>query len=173
MAPEQAALVGWRPGRLEFGEVSRLGGVFTMGVQRLDIRGAWGFVRDARTMAWSPDGREFAVAAPKHVVLYRGGTQRVLAIPGVRALAYSRDGRLAVLQAGSVALVEHGRARKLFTSAGRLDGLVWSPDGRWLVTAAPGADQWIFLRGAHVVAVSNIAGQFGGRVSLDGWARGT
>ncbi len=52
-------------------------------------------------------------------------------------------------------------------------GLAWSPDGRWLVTAAPAADQWIFLHGARVVAVSNIARQFGGPVSLDGWARGT
>jgi hypothetical protein len=172
LAPEIAALVAWRPERLEFAEVSRLGGVSTMGTGRLDIREAWGYAQDARALAWSPDGRELAVATPRHVVLYRGGTHRVLDVPGVRALAYSRDGRLAVEDGRSVALVEGGRARKLFTSAGRLEGLAWSPDGRWLVTAAPAADQWIFLRGARVVAVSNIARQFGGRVSLDGWAPG-
>ncbi len=54
----------------------------------------------------------------------------------------------------------------------RVDGIAWSPDGRWLVTSAPDADQWIFVHGARVVAVSNIARQFGGGVSLDGWAPG-
>jgi hypothetical protein len=173
LAPERAALVAWRPERLEYAEVSELGGVFTMGIGRLDIRGAWGFVKKARAIAWAPNGRSFAVATPRHVVVYRGGTDRVLDIPGVRALAYSRDGQLAVARRNSIAVVDGRRARTLFTSAGRVDGLAWSPDGHWLATSAPAADQWIFIRGSRVVAVSNIAQQFGGSVSLDGWAPGT
>jgi hypothetical protein len=172
MAPARAALVAWRPELLEYAMVSRLGGVFTMGTGGLDIRGAWGVVKRARAIAWAPDGRSFAVATPEHVVIYHGGTDRVLDIPGVRALAYSRDGTLAVARRKSLGVVERSRVRTVFTSAGRIDGLAWSPDGRWLVTSAPDADQWIFVHGARVVAVSNIARQFGGGVSLDGWAPG-
>ena len=173
MAPEQAALIAWRPERLECAMVSRLGGVSTMGIGKAEIHGAWGVLSKPRAIAWAPDGRSFAVATPKYVVIYRGGRHRVLDIPGVRALAYSRDGTLAVARSNGLAVVHGSRARTVFTSAGRVDGLAWSPDGRWLVTSAPDADQWIFVRGAHVVAVSNIARQFGGGVSLDGWASGT
>jgi hypothetical protein len=171
-APAQAALVAWRPELLEYAVVSRLGGVFTMGTDRLDIRGAWGVVKRARAIAWAPDGRLFAVATPEHVVIYHRGMDRVLDIPGVRALAYSRDGTLAVARRKSLGVVERSRVRTVFTSAGRIDGIAWSPDGRGLVTSAPDADQWIFVHGARVVAVSNIARQFGGSVSLDGWAPG-
>ncbi|MDX6486640.1 MAG: hypothetical protein QOF43_1793, partial [Gaiellaceae bacterium] len=34
------------------------------------------------------------------------------------------------------------------------------------------ADQWIFLGGRRVQAVSNIVRQFGGTVFLDGWMPG-
>jgi hypothetical protein len=173
LTPQQAVLVAWRPEHLEYAMVSRLGGVFTMGAGRLEIRGALGIVSRPRAIGWAPDGHAFAVATPKHVVVYRGGTNRVLDIKGVRALAYSRNGRLAVMRRNSIAVVGGSRARTIFTSAGRLDGLAWSPDGRWLVTSAPDADQWIFVHGARVLAVSNIAKQFGGAVSLDGWAPGT
>jgi hypothetical protein len=47
-------------------------------------------------------------------------------------------------------------------------GLTWSPDGRWLATTLPDADQLIFI-GPRVVAVSNVRSQFGGDISLDGW----
>jgi hypothetical protein len=55
---------------------------------------------------------------------------------------------------------------------GRLAGVAWSPNGRWIVTALPSADQWIFIGGRRLRAVLNIARQFGGDVSLDGWVSG-
>jgi hypothetical protein len=97
----------------------------------------------------------------------------VLRLSGARALAFARDGRLAVLRGrGTVVVYGAEGARTILRVPGRLEGLVWSPSGRWLVTALPGADQWVFLDGRHVQAVSHIARQFGGAVSLDGWASG-
>src|SRR5947207_1258904 len=52
LALEIAALVAWRPDVLEFAEVSRLGGVSTMGTGRLDIRAAWGYAPNAHAIAW-------------------------------------------------------------------------------------------------------------------------
>jgi hypothetical protein len=60
----------------------------------------------------------------------------------------------------------------LFTAPGRLRGLAWAPNGRWILTALPAADQWLFVGGRRVVAVSNVARQFGGVPSLDGWMSG-
>jgi hypothetical protein len=60
----------------------------------------------------------------------------------------------------------------LFSWPGRLSGLAWSPNGRFLLTSLPGADQWIFVSGRRVLAVSHIAEQFGGVPSLDGWMPG-
>ena len=124
----------------------------------------------ARAMAWSPDGRELAVATPKHVVLYRGGTDRVLDVPGVRALAYSRDGRLAVVQRNAVAVVERGaRAQALHE---RRDGLTGSRGRRTAAGSSPRRPLPISgssCVGRASLAVSNIARQFGGAVSLDGW----
>ena len=62
--------------------------------------------------------------------------------------------------------------RPLFTAPGRLSGLAWSPDGRWLLTSLPAADQWIFVGRGRVLAVSHIARQFDGISSLDGWMPG-
>jgi hypothetical protein len=52
----------------------------------------------------------------------------------------------------------------LFRGAGRVEGLATSPDGRWVVSGWPAADQLIFLRLAprigKVVAVSNATDEF-------------
>jgi hypothetical protein len=100
------------------------------------------------------------------------GRPRVLPVRSVRALAYARDGRLAALRGRTVLELDADGARTLFTAPGRLRGLAWSPDGRWLLTTLPGADQWIFVGGKRIVPVSNIARQFGGVPTLDGWSPG-
>jgi hypothetical protein len=74
---------------------------------------------------------------------------------------------------GKALLVLDGeRTHTVFKTLGRLHGLAWSPNGRWLLTALPSADQWIFVGGRRVLAVSHIARQFGGNPSLDGWVTG-
>jgi carboxylate-amine ligase len=53
-----------------------------------------------------------------------------------------------------------GHARLLFAGPGAFGDIAWSPDGRWLLVGWPTADQWLFLRGSRVHAVSNIREQF-------------
>jgi hypothetical protein len=118
-----------------------------------------------RFLAWPPRGGVALVTARELVL---GG--RTFPFLDVRALAFSSDGRLALLRGRSVLLLQGGEVRPLFAAPGPLAGLSWSPDGRWLVTSLPDADQWVFV-GRRVLAVSHIRAQLGA-VSLDGWASG-
>ena len=63
-------------------------------------------------------------------------------------------------------------ARVIFSTAGELRGLTWSPDGRWLLSGLPEADQWVFVRvsgGHRIAAVSNVSSRFEGFPRLAGW----
>jgi hypothetical protein len=129
----------------------------------------------ARALAWSPDGRTLALAALTKVVLFSAATgrARVVHVADVRALAFAPDGRLALLHGDGVIILANGHLRTLFVAPSRPAGLAWSPDGRWLLSSLPLADQWVFVqtRGARrVLAVSHIRRQFGGEPALDGWA---
>jgi len=131
----------------------------------------------ARALAWSPNGRTLALATRRGVMelAVATGHTHMVHVSGVRALAFANDGRLAMLRGNGVLLLADGLARTLFVAPSRLDGLAWSPDGRWLLSSLPQADQWVFVqtRGARrVLAVSHIRRQFGGEPSLDGWATG-
>ena len=128
-----------------------------------------------QALAWSPDGKTLALAARTKVVLFSAasGRARVVHVEGVRSLAFAPDGRLALLRGNGVLLLGDGHVRTLFVAPSRLDGLAWSPDGRWLLSSLPAADQWVFVqtRGTRrVLAVSHIRRQFGGEPALDGWA---
>jgi hypothetical protein len=131
----------------------------------------------ARALAWSPDGKTLALATRRGVVELAVATRRAhtFRVAGVRALAFAPDGRLALLRGNGVLLLADGNVRTLFVAPSRLAGLAWSPNGRWLLSSLPAADQWVFVqtRGGHrVLAVSHIRRQFGGEPSLDGWAPG-
>ena len=83
---------------------------------------------------------------------------------------------------GPVARVETRRGRsfvvvgsqQVFAGSGRLRGVAWSPNGKWLAVSWPDADQLVFVR-VHgkpkLIAVSNIAGELGSSPSLGGWSR--
>jgi hypothetical protein len=131
----------------------------------------------ARALAWSHDGRTLALATRSKVILFAAATgrARVVAVEGVRELAFSSDGRLALRRSHSVLIVDGPQVRTLFATQAALAGLAWSPDGRWLLTGLPAADQWIFLQargGRRVLAVSHVRTQFGGAPQLDGWVPG-
>jgi hypothetical protein len=95
-----------------------------------------------------------------------------LPVRDVSAAAFSRTGELAVARRNALLVFSGGETRTVFTGPGRLRGVVWSPNGRWLLTELPSAGQWIFIGGRHVLAVSHIAREFGGLPSLDGWVTG-
>ena len=144
------------------------------------------------SLEWSGDGERLMVAARLGVRLLdvRGGERRRLrTAPGseVGAAALSPTGdRVAVLQSipggGRDTLVLHpvGGPRadpRVLFSGPALRSATWSPDGRWLLVTAPGADQWIFVRvgprGGLAVA-SDIARQFDPRGAaraprVEGW----
>jgi WD40 repeat protein len=130
-----------------------------------------------QALAWSPDGKALALATRRGVVelMVASGRTRAFHVAGVRAVAFAQDGRLALLRGNGVLLLADGHVRTLFVAPSRLAGLAWSPNGRWLLSSLPAADQWVFVqtRGGHrVLAVSHIRRQFGGEPSLDGWAPG-
>jgi hypothetical protein len=127
-----------------------------------------------RALAWSPDGKRLVLAASSRIVFFdaRSGRPRTVAVEGARAVAFAPDGRLALLRSHAVLLLSGTHVRTLFATPGPLVGLAWSPNGRWLLTELPGADQWVFLQTAHghrVLAVSDIRSQFGGAPTLEGW----
>ena len=77
-----------------------------------------------------------AAAAPLDI-----RSERVVAAafrPGTHDVAVVR-------RPGEVSQVLLG-AKILFSTAGELRGLTWSPDGRWLLVGLPEADQWVFVR---------------------------
>src|SRR5947199_55480 len=91
----------WRPGdRHVLAYVTARGRVVVVNPDLGNV--AWvsrGFA-GPRALTWSSDGRRIALATAKRVVIFtaRTGRARVLQVQGVRALAFARDGRLAMLQ---------------------------------------------------------------------------
>ncbi len=161
----------WRPGdRRQLAVVTSAG--------RVRLLGSWSSSRryaGARSLVWSPDGRSLLLVTARRLVLFDPGSGRArpLDLDRVSAAAFSVQGRLAVVRRNALLLVEGEAVRPAFTARVDLRGLAWSPDGRWLLTTLPAADQWIFVGRRRVLAVSHIARQFGGTPSLDGWVSGT
>ena len=144
-----------------------------------------GHAGPVRSVAYSPDGSRLAsgCAGTEPIRLWDAATGkhlRNLAGHGATLFcaAYSPDGRrIAVLRRADVLLYDARlrSPRRLFAGAGRLEGLAWSPDGRWLLVGWSSADQWLFLRvsgAARLTAVSNVSAQLRSRTfpRVAGWA---
>jgi hypothetical protein len=162
----------WRPETHVLAYAPRVGGVLVVNVDSGAVVAGHRLRGAPRALAWSPDGRRLAVATPTQLIVYSGGSRQVLTLPGIRALAFARDGRLALLRGGKVQVLGGEGLQTAFTVQGPLAGLAWSPDGRFILTTLPAADQWVFVGPLRLQAVSRIAHQFGGSVALDGWAPG-
>jgi WD40 repeat protein len=95
-----------------------------------------------------PSGRRAAVT-----VAGRGGT-RVLTVP----------------------FSARGRARPVISGLGRVEGIAWSPDGRWLLVASRDTDQWLLVGpGRRVRPLSGVSGELGagaGFPGVAGWCCG-
>ena len=134
-----------------------------------------------RTLEWSGDGRRLVMRTADKIVIFGPGSGTPLSVqftrvvvgvafrPGTHELA-------AISRPGEVSQVTLGN-RVLFSFAGELRGLTWSPDGRWLLVGSPESDQWVFIRadGRKIIAVSDISSQFGSRTfpRVEGWCCGT
>ncbi len=148
-------------------------------VRALDIdaqRTMWTGPRVAggvRTMSWSIGSGRLLVATAKAVlVLDRVGrvVRRVTTAPGtvLTDAAFAPHGdRIAVVRrrgtVSELALLEGRHERLLFAGAGRLGGVTWSPDGRFLLVAWPSADEFLFVRTSgqpRVEAAQGVAGEF-------------
>ena len=165
--------VAWRPGSR-----SELAYVSTDGVRVVDVdagRLVWRAElrppAPVRALEWSSDGRRLLALYPSSLRVYdeRGGvvaqddppdgTQDVDAAfqPGTHAVAVLRDHGAGA----KVFLLRTGRT--VFEGSGELRQVIWSPDGRWLLVAWPGADQWVFVRATAprtIRAAANVSAQF-------------
>jgi hypothetical protein len=130
----------------------------------------------ARALVWSPDGRFLLVVTKvrRHPILNaRGRLLRTLELPKGHVLVDAsfapRGDVLAYTdfapgrEQGTVVVHDGRRARTVQSGEGRLEDVVWSPNGRWLLVGRPDADQWLFLhssRSPRIDAVSDIRREF-------------
>jgi dipeptidyl aminopeptidase/acylaminoacyl peptidase len=163
----------WRPGT---GQVTAVGGQKVLAganvlavaradgrVRALDVdsrRELWTSSHTSRArprqLSWSGDGQRLLVVSPREVrVLDRfGGDAGQIALPAgavaTEAAFAPRDERVALVRrrrgVSELVLADGARERLLFAGAGRLSGVTWSPDGRWLLVAWPSADEFLFVR---------------------------
>ena len=63
------------------------------------------------------------------------------------------------------------RGTVLVSAEGRLDGLEWSPDGRWLLAGDARTGQWLLARAAGQASVSSLSVErrFGAGARTHGW----
>jgi hypothetical protein len=179
LAPAEAGPLAWRPGpghQLAYVSASelRLQDADSGAVLWRANSGAAG--PRATEISWAADGRRVLVASPSELLVFDAGGHERKRLPGdFGAAALSPAGLLAYVRRTATGLseVRLGSGRRVFSGTGEFSGLVWSPDGRWLLVAWPTANQWVFVRVAgprKIVAASAIARQFGGSFPrLAGW----
>lgn len=133
-----------------------------------------------RTLEWSGDGRRLVVRTADKIVVFgpRSGTPLSVQFTRVVVGVAFRPGThelAAISRRGEVSQVTLG-TQVLFSFAGGLRDLTWSPDGRWLLVGSAESDQWVFIRadGRKIIAVSNISAQFRSRTfpRVEGWCCG-
>ena len=149
----------WQPVEEEhvLAYVDRAGRIHLVGAD--DRRERWRTRRasPAQGLEWSRDGKWLLAWSPNLIRSYASGGRLVTAIrvpkrryavlaatfkPGTRAIAYT------VLEKStgkSSVFVYKRNSIERFSGQGRLTGLMWAPDGKWLLVSWPAADQWVFL----------------------------
>jgi hypothetical protein len=128
------------------------------------------------TLAWSPDGRVLAAVGLRGVRLFTAGGRPLRPVRASRgeeltaAAFVPRSPLLALVRrSDGHSRVTVGRAgrpgEEVFQAPGRIAGVTFSPDGRWMLLGWRVADEWLFLssptlgrgRGERVVPVSGIS----------------
>jgi hypothetical protein len=142
---------------------------------------------DAGRIAWSSDGSRIAVVAPGRIEILDGSGRKLRTLhegaavdqavfrPGTHLLTIARHGARRS-EVETVDVDHPGPAQLLFAGPGSFGDLAWSPNGAWLLVDWRTANQWVFLHGATVRAVAQIAQQFPRRADQpfsldlqDGW----
>jgi hypothetical protein len=180
------APLAWRPGTARHVLGYALPAQKIVRVVDIDARGeeVWSKLVTGRVsqLEWSTDGRLLLVvtksSAAYTVAVFRPPSRRPVSLlhrpPGTLSASF-RPGThevAIVSRPGEVARVELA-GKTVFSAAGDLRGLSWSPDGRWLLVGWPDADQWAFIpvRGGRAHAVANISAQFRSQTfpRVEGW----
>lgn len=149
VAPTRPA---WRPGAEHVLAYARVDGTLVIAAAdtgRVLWRKRW---RTPPTqLAWSPDGRRLLALAATRVRVYDPSGHVVAADAPAHAVAAAfrpgTDSVVEIRRRGSQSqAIELETGRTLFVGLGRIDGLAWSPDGRWLLLGWRSADEWLFQR---------------------------
>jgi hypothetical protein len=169
----------WRPGIphvLAF--ATAVGRVDVLDADRCSLRWRSAPFARPRALRWSDDGRRLLLVTRAELVAF-GAQARPLTVrplrgvtdaafrPGSHELALVRGGEVLALSADHLGAAPH----RLFRVTGRIGQIAWSPNGRWLLVTWPDADQFLFVHGRRIRAVSGITRQFGGGAfpTLGGW----
>jgi hypothetical protein len=130
--------------------------------------------RGTRSLSWSAGGRLLAATGPRAIRVFdlggAGGRAGRIEPPGrarftASAYAPTRLALARLTRARGRSTVTAGR-RDVFATRGRIAGLAWSADGRWLMLDTPDAGQLVAVR---VVGPPRVLSFPGGR--LHGWSR--
>jgi hypothetical protein len=169
------AAAAWRPGTgFAIGLLAPNGAV-----RVLDLAGCRQLWQSAPIPAatgieWSSDGARLLVVGGNRARLLNGRTGAPVDDLRATEAAFrpgTHEAALIRMRGDTSEVVLGGTT--LFSGAGVLSGLTWSPDGRWLLVGWPGADQWVFVRadGRSIRAVANVSSQFRSQTfpRVDGW----
>ena len=153
----------WQPERHVVAYATPRGGVAVVDVDSKAVLAVHA-ARGARELAWSPDGKQLVAVTPTRRA-HLGAAAGICcsALPVFRRSRSRVTAGSRSCTGGTSFVYGPDEAGNVFTAPGRLAGVAWSPNGRWIVTALPSADQWIFIGGRRLRAVLNIARQFGGQ----------
>lgn len=119
-----------------------------------------------RSLEWSTDGTRLLATTPTKLMLFNQHTGTPLStrhVPGLVAAALRPDTHQIATIARPHDIAQVTVNDKVVFSCGcTLDGLQWSPNGKWLLVGSPDADQWIFIQPDtnRIVAYSNVSTQF-------------
>ncbi len=158
------AAPAWRPGtRFVVALLAPSGAVNVMDLDRCTRLWSSEPIRGSSRIEWSADGARLLVIARDRIrVLSARSGKSLRELTGIDAAFRPATRKPALIRRrGERSEVVLGNAT-LFSGVGELRGLVWSPDGRWLLVGWPEADQWVFVRadGRSIRAVANVSSQF-------------
>jgi DNA-binding beta-propeller fold protein YncE len=132
---------------------------------------------DPLSLTWSSDGRRLLVATRLTLRVYDAGTRLVSRVrtprgtsldaaelsPSGRQIAFVVDERGGRQEAELASVGQPRGSRALLVGAG-LGGLLFSPDGRWLLVAWNELDSWMFFTTStptRVRQISHVTAHFG------------